>query len=458
MAKKQKALGTFDIVLYVISAILFLDQLTAGASVGPQFIFWLLLVTIVYVAPFILIVTELATAYPNEGGIYDWTSRAFGAKAGAHVSWLYWINMMLFVPTGFLLFAGVFSQLFGLDLSYIETTAICLAIIVIMTIVLCLDIKIAKWLPNIGAIVKLLFILALTVGGVYLGITKGSATEFTTETMWPQWGAGIGFLAMIVFNVTGWDTIAALARHIDRPEKTIPRGLAIASVIVIVMYLLAMSGILIAVPVTDLGLIAGFVDTLNAIFNADGNGYTIVIILGCLLLFSLVSNNITWCLAANEAAMAAGRSGELPKVFGYIHPKTQAPMGAAILGGIVASIEVLIYGLLASSAEDLFWMLLAFSTVIFFLPYLAMFVAFVRLRSIDGDAPRPFRVPGGMGFAKLLAMSPFFVLCLSIYLLLLPPGDPVDVQFITSIVVGCALVLGLGKWIVDRCAKSSSEA
>jgi amino acid transporter len=276
--------------------------------------------------------------------------------------------------------------------------------------------------------------------------------------MWPQWGAGIGFLAMIVFNVTGWDTIAALARHIDRPEKTIPRGLAIASVIVIVMYLLAMSGILIAVPVTDLGLIAGFVDTLNAIFNADGNSYTIVIILGCLLLFSLVSNNITWCLAANESAMAAGRSGELPKVFGYLHPKTQAPMGAAILGGVVASVEVLIYGLLASSAEDLFWMLLAFSTVIFFLPYLAMFIAFVRLRGIDGDAPRPFKVPGGMGVAKLLAMSPFMVLCFSIYLLLLPPGEPADWPFIAAIVVGCAVVLGLGKFIVDLCARGAKGA
>ncbi|MEE4219184.1 MAG: APC family permease [Xanthomonadales bacterium] len=452
--KKKKALGTFDIVLYVISALLFLDQLTAAASVGPQSIFWLLLIALIYVTPYIMIVTELATAYPNEGGIYDWVMRAFGPKAGAHISWLYWINMMLFVPTGFLLFAGVFSDLFMPELGYMEQSAICLVLVAIMTVVLCMDIKFAKWLPNIGAILKIIFILSIAGGGIYLGMTKGPATEFSASTMTPAWGAGIGFLAMIVFNVTGWDTIAALARHIENPAKSIPRGFAIAGVIVVIMYLLAMTGVLVAVPVEDLGLIAGFVDTLQAMFNADGTGWWIVVTLGCILMFSLVSNNITWCMAANEAAMAAGRSGELPKVFGYLHPKTKAPMGAALLGGVVASVEVLLYGLLANTAEYLFWLILAFSTMIFFIPYLVMFISFVRLRRIDPDAPRPFRVPGGMGFAKLLAMSPFIVLVVSMYLLLLPPGEPVDGPYVAAIVFGCLFVLGLGKFIVDKCCNA----
>lgn len=452
--KQKKALGTFDVVLYVISALLFLDQLTAAASVGPQSIFWMLLIALIYVTPYILVVTELATAYPNEGGIYDWIKRAFGPRAGAHVSWLYWINMMLFVPTAFLLFAGVFSQLFMPDLSYTAQAGICLVLIAVMTWVLTLDMKVAKWLPNIGAIIKLVFILAIAFGGVYLGLTEGSATEFSAATMTPAWGAGIGFLAMIVFNVTGWDTIAALSRHIDNPAKSIPKGFAIAGVIVVVMYLLAISGILVAVPVEDLGLIGGFVDALNAIFNADGNGGWIVMTLACMLMFSLLTNNITWCMAANEAAMAAGKEGELPRVFGKLHPKTKAPIGAALLGGAVATVEVILYGFMADSAEDLFWLLLAFSTVIFFLPYLAMFAAFVRLRRIDGEAPRPFRVPGGMGVVRLLAYSPFLVLCISIVFLLLPPGEPLDIGYVSAIVVGCLAVLGFGKLMIDRLNKA----
>lgn len=90
--------------------------------------------------------------------------------------------MMLFVPAGFLLFAGVLSDLFGLDLSYIQQTVICLGLVAIMTLVLYMDIKYSKWLPNIGAILKLVFILAIPGGGTYPGATKGSATEFTAAT------------------------------------------------------------------------------------------------------------------------------------------------------------------------------------------------------------------------------------------------------------------------------------
>ncbi|CAN0237910.1 unnamed protein product, partial [Chrysoparadoxa australica] len=211
------------------------------------------------------------------------------------------------------------------------------------------------------------------------------------------------------------------------------------------MYILAMCGILHAVPVGELGLISGFVDTLNAIFNADGTGGWIVVLLGCVLMFTLLTNNITWCMAANEAAMAAGQEGELPKVFGKLHAKTGAPVGAALLGGAVAAATVAAYGLLANSAEDLFWLILAFSTMVFFLPYLAMFAAFVRLRVIDGDAPRPFKVPGGMGLAKLISFSPFIVICISMVLLLWVPGEPLDWVYVGAIVVGCLGVLGVGK-------------
>lgn len=444
----EKSMGTFDIVLYLISALLFLDQLTAAASVGAQVYFWWIAIALVYVIPYILVVTELATAYPNEGGIYDWIKRGFGSKAAANVTWLYWINMMLFVPTAFLLFSGIFSQIFFPDMTYIGQATICIGLIILMTGVLCMDMKFAKWLPNIGAILKLLFILILSIGGIYVATTKGSATSFTTETMMPQWGAGIGFLAMVVFNVSGWDTIAAMSRHIKEPEKSIPKGFAISGVIVIVMYLLATTGILVSVPVEELGLINGFVDTFMVIFGTNND--LIIYALGSMLMFTFFTNNVTWCMAANEAAMAAGQEGELPKVFSKIHPKTKAPIGAAILGGIVAVIEVVLYGFMAKDAEELFWVLLAFSTIVFFLPYLAMFITFVRLRKIDGQARRPFKVPGGNLSIKFIAGSPFIVICACIWFLLVPPGEPIDTLYLGSIILGCVLVILFGYLMVNR--------
>ena len=108
----QKTLGTRDTVLFGISAMLFIDQLTANASFGYAAIPTFLLLFAVYIIPYSLVVSELATTYPDEGGIYAWVSRAFGPKLAANVSWWYWVNQMLYLPTAFLLFSGVYAQLF----------------------------------------------------------------------------------------------------------------------------------------------------------------------------------------------------------------------------------------------------------------------------------------------------------------------------------------------------------
>ena len=51
--------------------------------------------------PYALIATELGTAYPADGGLYDWVKRAFGDKMAARTSWLYWINVGLWMPASY---------------------------------------------------------------------------------------------------------------------------------------------------------------------------------------------------------------------------------------------------------------------------------------------------------------------------------------------------------------------
>ena len=61
----------------------------------------------------------------------------------------------------------------------------------------------------------------------------------------------------------------------------------------------------------------------------------------------------------------AAIEGELPKVFGKEHPVNETPVGAAVLMGIVSTVILASYGILAKTNVDLFWSLFAFSAVIF---------------------------------------------------------------------------------------------
>jgi amino acid transporter len=65
-------MGLADVTLFTVSAILVVDQLTASASIGVGTIGWWLLAIVFFLLPYGLITAELATAYPEQGGIYVW--------------------------------------------------------------------------------------------------------------------------------------------------------------------------------------------------------------------------------------------------------------------------------------------------------------------------------------------------------------------------------------------------
>ena len=105
-AARRRVLGLRDVTLFTISAILVIDQLTASASIGPSVLGWWLLTLVLFLVPSALISAELSTAYPDQGGIYVWIKKAFGARMAARTTYWYWVNVALWMPSVFLLFAG----------------------------------------------------------------------------------------------------------------------------------------------------------------------------------------------------------------------------------------------------------------------------------------------------------------------------------------------------------------
>jgi amino acid transporter len=132
--------------------------------------------------------------------------------------------------------------------------------------------------------------------------------------------------------------------------------------------------------------------------------------------------------------------GELPKIFALESKSLGTPIGAAVLMGVVSSLVLILYGLLAGSNEDLFWSLFAFSAVIFLLPYQGMLLTFMRLRIRDPDHPRPYAVPGGLVLARLCACLCIGVLGLAIVLFMYTPGSglewPVLIGVVTTLIIG----------------------
>jgi len=446
----RRVLRGLDATLFSVCAILVIDQLAASAAIGPSAIFWWVFTLVIFFVPYGLISAELGSAYPEEGGIYAWVRRAFGPRWGARASWLYWVNVALWMPSVYVLFAGVLAQLFYPEMSLWTKIAIGIGMTWITVYLNVITLAIGKWVPNVGAVIKALIMVAIGAGGFLYASRHGVANDLSLRNLAPELTAGLAFLPVIVYNFMGFELMSGASEEMRNPKRDVPIAILISGTLIAAFYLLGTAGILIALPLDQIGLIEGIVDSLHRLFDEYAGGAAFVTALGVGALFTLFANMVTWTMGANRSASEAAERGDLPSVFGKLHAVHRTPASAAVITGFVSTAVMVVYGLFAADAEDLFWTLFAFSSIVFLLPYLLMFGAFARLRSTDAGRPRPYHVPGGTRTAWMLAGVCSLFIVQAIVLFIWVPGEALDVAKVAAIGIGALVTLALGEWLIRR--------
>lgn len=443
-----KVLGLPDLVLFTVSAILLLDTLAASASIGASSLFWWLFLGSIFLIPIGLITAELATAYPEEGGIYVWIRRGLGRRWAARAVWAYWINTAIWLPSIYILFAGVFVRVSGIDLTLSQQVGVGIGLAWATALLDILGLKIGKWVPNLGAMFKMIIFAVLILAGWNYGQTHGFANPLTAQAFQPEWKQGLKYVPAIVYGMLGFELVCAASGEIKHPARDMPLSIVISGIIVLAFYFLATAGILAAIPASDINIVEGLIDTLALFFAETPGGDAIVLVLGAMALFTFFSNGATWAMGCNRATAEAAAEGELPSLFAIRHKKHGGPIGAAMLMGLVCTTVLMLYGRVATSNGDLFWSLFAFSAALIMLPYIGLAISFARLRFKDASAPRPFRVPGGNLVACILAAMCVVTLSFAVALFIYVPGEgwqmPTLIGVISVLILGeILIVLGM---------------
>ena len=446
----KKAFRGIDMTLFTVAAILVIDTLAPSAAIGPSSISWWIITLVLFFIPYGLITAELGTTYPEQGGLYVWVRNAFGERWAARTTWLYWINVALWMPSVYVLFAGMFAQLFIPDLSLWGQILIGILMTWVTVMIGIIALDIGKWVPNIGALMKALIMLVIGIGAFVYASQHGVANDFSFRNILPRWDAGLYFLPVIVYNFMGFELMSGAGEEMQNPQRDIPRAIITAGLLIAFFYLMGTIGMLMALPTEQLGLVTGIIDTLRILFGESGIGGFIVTILGVGALYTFLTNMVTWTMGANRTAAEAASEGELPAFFGQLHPVNKTPVGAYVLTGVISSAVLAIYGLMAATAEDLFWSLFAFSSIVFLMPYLAMFPAFLKLRRTDANRPRPYRVPGNHLTAVLITLVCVLFILQAIVFFIWVPGEPVDWSYAIPVLAGVAVTLIVGEFLIKR--------
>ncbi len=459
MRARRRVMGLVDVTLFTVSAILVVDQLTASASIGTGTLGWWVLAIVFFFIPYALITAELATTYPEQGGIYVWTKRAFGKRWAARNTYWYWVNVALWMPSVFLLFAGLFCQLFisrWTDWPAGKWPQVLIAVALTWAVVGVgiMRLEIGKWVNNLGAVIKAVIIFSLGAGGIVFAIRHGSANSIHAGSFLPSFDVTKTYLPVIIYLLMGFELVSSMAGEVKEPEKRIPRALFTSGASIAFLYVFATVGILLALPLGKLELVQGLVETFREIFGRTGVGEVAVYALGIGALYTYFTNMTTWTMGANRAAAEAASEGELPQVLGREHPTHKTPVAALLITGVVSTGVLAGAALFINTQDNLFFAIFAASSVIFLLPYLLMFPAVAVLRRKDPDRERPFKIPGGNGVVIGLATLTTIVIAAATLLFIWPevPKAPAEWDYtgpLLGIVVGA---LAVGEVIIWRMA------
>ncbi len=416
MSEKVKKFRLFDAVLAAVCVVLVVEPSAPAAAIGNAQFFWWFFLLVAFFLPYALISAELGTTYEGEGGICDWVTRAFGRKWGSRVSFYYYINFSLWMGSLAVLFTDIISSLTGREFPVWGLLLLQLSFIWLVVLVSNYRISESKWILNIAAILKAFLMLSIGGLGIYVAITRGSANTYTLSSFLPSFNSqGLSFVSVILFNFLGFEVVTTFASEMTNPKREIPRAIILGGVIIAFFYLLAAFGIGVAVPTEELSASGGILDSFRLLLGE--NLSFLLIPIGVIFLYTLAANLLSWSLGVNNVACYAAREGLLPPLLAKTDKKDM-PIGANITNGVIASAVVLIAPFIPSA--DVFWSFFALNMVTLLLSYIMLFPAFRRLREIDPDTHRPFRVGGGRVRLMLMTYVPMLLVILAVIFAIVP--------------------------------------
>jgi len=439
-ARFIKALGLRDVVLMNIVAVVGMRWIARGARTGPPSVTLWVLAWIAFFVPLAIAVSALARKYPDQGGVYAWVRRAYGGGHGFICGWCLWVNNLFYFPSVLLFGAANLAAMGGvrweaMGASRWYSVLFVLAGIWVAAAISIVGLRWGKWLQNAGSL-GVWVPAGVLIGCGVLALTRfGSATPFTPDSMVPRGDLldTVSLWSAMCFAFSGFEITSLIGQEIKDPERTIPRGIFIAGAVTTLVYIAGSASVLFAVPVSSLKELSGITDAVQLV--AGRVGLTgLGALTGGLLALNALAATASWTAGAARIPFAAGVDAAMPRAFARLHPRYRTPHVALIVQSLAASaiflgsVFVSVAGR-TTSIQEAYDILVNVTILIYFVPYLYLFAAQVRLLP---DAPR---WPAALGFAAT---------AISLALTFVPPPGTNALTYEVNLIVQATIMLGVG--------------
>jgi amino acid transporter len=447
-AHPKRVLGFRDLVMFYVVTTLSLRWIPVAASVGPSSIaIWIIGLLTIFI-PLALCVMELSSRYPQEGGLYLWTKRAFGDFPAFLTGWIYWTSNLPYFPA-VLYFAASNALYVGgtrwnawqrSPLYFIAFSFFGVGLALALNIV---GLNIGKWLSNLGSMGTWMPVGLLCVVGMVAWVKFGSASSFDAASMTPSLNPGMfGVWATLLYAFSGAEAASFMGDEIKDARRILPRALIVAGFIITAGYILGTIAILVALPTSQVNNMEGIMQAITSAAARVG-WYGIGPAVALLICLANLGGVGAYLAALARIPFVVGIDRYLPPAFGRVHPKWGTP-AVALVTQAVCCMVFIVLGQAGSTVHGAYQVLVTMTIITNFVPYLFMFAALIRLQREPVEAG-VIRIPGGKPVATGLALVGMVTTFVVIVGSVIPdPSEPNKVLAVAKVVFFSIVLIGGG--------------
>jgi amino acid transporter len=349
------------------------------------------MVPLVWSLPTSLMVGELASALPEEGGYYCWVRRALGRFWGFQEAWLSMAASVFDMAIYPVIFVTYLGRLEPAWTAGSRGTWWALAVVV-----LCAGWNLrgarAVGEGSVGLFCLLLSpFVVLTAVGLWKGLVGHGVFGGSSLGLKAPAGADFaGAVSVALWNYMGWDNASTVAQEVQEPQRNYPRAMLTATGLVALTYVLPLAAVALAGIPAEQFSTGAWADAAREVV---GPWLALCVVLGGTINGFGMFNALM--MSYTRVPYALAEEGLLPKVVA-LRTDAGVPWISVVLCSVAWALA------LGMSFERL----ISIDLVLYGGALMLEFVALVVLRVKEPGLVRPFKVPGGLWGAVAMGVGP----------------------------------------------------
>jgi len=457
--QNQRVLGVFVLAMMNVALIASLRGLPSMADYGLGSIFFYLLVSLAFLVPVSLVSAELATGWPQTGGVYIWVKEAFGERRGFLAIWLQWIENVIWYPIQLSFTAGALAYMFTPELANNRLYMVAVILVVYWgsTFANFRGMKTSGAISTVGAVAGTIVpgMLLILIGLIWLLKGNPSQMSFAAKDFIPDMGNldNLVFAAGVFLTFAGMEVSAVHAQEAKNPQRDFPRAIFLAALISSVVFILATLSIAVIVPKDNINIIYGVMQAFENFFDSYHLGWMMPV-MSLLVAAGAMGMVSTWIIGPSKGLFATSKAGDIPPLFQRTN-QMGVPVNVLWGQGLIVTLLSLLF-LLIPSVQESFWILTALTTQLYIIMYIQMYAAAIKLRYTRPEVHRAYRVPGGKVGIWVVAGGGALMALLALVITFFPPsqlghyGTGYTLFYVSFLLIGIAAMCGLPMCIYNR--------